>query len=319
MLRRHGSAAGLALLALGSLAAPAAASCGAAFCTVNTSWNTQTPLTDSGTRLDLRFEFIKQDQPRRGNRDIAVGEIPRHHDEVQTINRNLVLSLDHNFDANWGVSVTVPLVDRRHEHVHNHHGGQMPETWDFTELGDIRLLGRYQVQGDNPATVHGVLAGVKLPTGDFTVRNEAGDLAERTLQPGTGTTDALLGGFFHDTLPIPDSAWFVQLLGQVPFNERAGFRPGYQLHLDLGYTYQPLPDLALLLQLNTTRKGRDSGPNAEFEDSGSWTVALSPGISCAVLDNVNLYGFVQVPVYQYVSGVQLVADWAGVVGVSTRF
>ena len=109
------------------------------------------------------------------------------------------------------------------------------------------------------------------------------------------------------------------MLGQVPLYQRADFRPGYQLHLDLGYTYQPLPDLALLLQLNTTRKGRDSGDDAEFADSSSWIVAVSPGVSYAVLDNVSLYGFVQVPVYQYVSGVQLVADWAALVGISTRF
>jgi hypothetical protein len=316
MLRPHRP---LAALALCALAAPAAASCGSAFCTVNTNWNAQTPLTETGTRLDLRFEYIEQDQPRRGNRDVAVGEIPRHHDEVQTVNRNIVLNLDHNFDANWGLTATLPVVNRDHEHIHRHGGALLDESWDFTALGDLRLLGRYQVPGDNPAMAYGVMAGVKLPTGDFGQRNDEGALAERTLQPGTGTTDALLGGFFHDTLPIPDSAWFAQLLGQVPLYERHGFRPGYQLHLDLGYTYQPLPDLALLLQLNTTRKGRDSGPEAEFEDSGSWTVALGPGASYAVLDNVSLYGFIQVPVYQYASGVQLVADWGGVVGVSTRF
>jgi hypothetical protein len=309
----------LAALALATLAGPAAASCGAAFCTVNTNWNAQTPLAETGTRLDLRFEYIDQDQPRRGNRDISVGEVPRHHDEVETVNRNVILNLDHNFDANWGLSVTLPIVDRAHDHIHRHGGALLPESWDFTGLGDLRLLGRYQVPGNGPATSYGIMAGVKLPTGDFTRRNDEGARAERTLQPGTGTTDALLGAFFHDTLPIPDSAWFAQLLGQVPFNERQGFRPGYQLHLDLGYTYQPLPDLALLLQLNATRKGRDSGPEAEFADSGSWTLALSPGLSYAVLDNVSLYGFLQVPIYQYVSGVQLVADWGALVGISTRF
>jgi hypothetical protein len=30
------------------------------------------------------------------------------------------------------------------------------------------------------------MAGAKLPTGDFRVKNGDGDLAERTLQPGTG-------------------------------------------------------------------------------------------------------------------------------------
>jgi hypothetical protein len=38
-----------------------------------------------------------------------------------------------------------------------------------------------------------------------------------------------------------------------------------------------------------------------------------------VLSNTDLYGFVQVPVYRYVTGVQLTARWAGLVGISTRF
>jgi hypothetical protein len=35
--------------------------------------------------------------------------------------------------------------------------------------------------------------------------------------------------------------------------------------------------------------------------------------------NLQLYGFVQLPLYQYVNGVQLTADWAAVVGISSRF
>src|SRR3954452_16982698 len=87
---------------MASVSSPPTASCGSAFCTVNTNWNAQLPFTESGTRVDLRFEYIEQNQPRSGARDVAVGEVPRHHDEVRTINRNGVLTIDHNFDANWG-------------------------------------------------------------------------------------------------------------------------------------------------------------------------------------------------------------------------
>jgi hypothetical protein len=306
-------------LAAATLAPDASASCGSAFCTVNTNWNAQLPLTEGGTRIDLRFEYIDQNQPTHGSRAVAVGEIPRHHDEVETVNRNAILTIDHNFNENWGATATLPLVNRDHKHIHNHQGARLLETWDFTQAGDVRLLGRYQRQGSHPANVYGVIAGVKLPTGDFRVRNEAGAVAERTLQPGTGTLDAVLGGFWNDTLPIPDSGWFIQVFAQAPFYKHAGYRPGYQVHLDLGYTYHPLADLALMLQVNSSRKGQDSGTEAEPEDSGSWTVALSPGISYAVSNSTNLYGFVQVPVYQYVKGVQLTAKWTALAGVSTRF
>ena len=91
------------------------------------------------------------------------------------------------------------------------------------------------------------------------------------------------------------------------------------MQFDLGYNYQPLPELALILQLNTVRKGRDTGAAAETEDSGRWTVSLSPGISYALSASTDLYGFVQAPVYRDVNGVQLTANWAALVGTSIRF
>src|SRR5512146_1777598 len=120
------------------LSAPltAAASCGSAFCTINTSWDAHGAWREPGWSLDLRYESIRQDRPRTGTRDIAVGEVPRDHDEVRTTNRNFLGALDYTFNQDWGVNVLVPLVDRQHDHLH----GQEPEHWDFTELGDVRVL-----------------------------------------------------------------------------------------------------------------------------------------------------------------------------------
>src|SRR3954465_6053070 len=88
----------------------AAASCGSAFCTVNTSWDAHGAWLEPGARLDLRFESIKQDQPRTGRKDIAVGEIPHHHDEVLSENRNLIATYDYTFNQDWGLAATLPLV-----------------------------------------------------------------------------------------------------------------------------------------------------------------------------------------------------------------
>src|SRR4051812_41041167 len=98
-----------AAVAFAVAGAPAAhASCGAAFCMVNTNWDTQGVTVEPGLRLDLRFEYIGQDQPMTGTRKIGVGEIPRHHDEVKTVNRNYVGTLDYNFNDRWAVSASVP-------------------------------------------------------------------------------------------------------------------------------------------------------------------------------------------------------------------
>src|SRR5262245_7273453 len=158
------------------------ASCGSAFCMVNTNWNLQGIAVEPGLRLDLRYEYLNQDQPMAGSSKVAVGQIPRHHDEVKTINRNYVGTLDYTLDDRWGVSATLPVVDRFHVHIHNHRGEQLPEQWDFTKLGDVRVLGRYQWRSEDNAAhklnFYGLNFGLKLPTGDTDVRNADGDRAE---------------------------------------------------------------------------------------------------------------------------------------------
>jgi hypothetical protein len=74
-----------------------------------------------------------------------------------------------------------------------------------------------------------------------------------------------------------------------------------------------------MIQLNALYKDRDEGSEAEPEDSGGKFLFASPGLSYVIARNLQLYGFVQLPLYQYVNGVQLTADWAAVVGISSRF
>ena len=315
------------LFLLGAIAlAPltAAASCGSAFCTINTSWDAHGAWLESGWSLDLRYEWIRQDQPRHGTSDVGVGEIPRHHDEVRTVNRNLLGSVDYTFNQDWGVNVLFPMVDRQHDHVHNHMGGQVRESWDFTEAGDVRVMARRRLSTREDASrssvaTSGVNFGVKLPTGSTDVRNGEGEPAERSLQPGSGTTDAVLGAYYSVHRPLLDLSWFVQGLAQLPVNTHDEYRPGNRLGVDAGVRYDAGDRLGLLLQLNTLFKGRDRGAESEPEDTGGTFVFLSPGVSYAVTKQFQAYGFVQLPVYQRVNGVQLVPQYAVAVGLNVRF
>ena len=311
----------MAVLAL-AVAADAAASCGTAFCMVNTSWNVQGAWTEPGSRFDLRFEYIDQDQPRAGSREVGVGEISKHHDEIRTVNRNWLATYDYTFNQDWGVSATLPLLDRDHAHLHNHMGTQILDRWNFTEVGDLRVLGRRQWRGESVEAqrldFYGATFGLKLPTGKRDVRNDNGDLAERTLQPGTGTTDLLVGGYFRRMLGS-GSSWFVDALLQQPLNTHDEFRPGARVSLDAGYRWEATDRLGLMLQLNLLHRERDKGAQAESEDSGGDAIFVSPGASYTLTDKLQVYGFLQLPLYQYVNGVQLTADWAIVAGVSARF
>jgi hypothetical protein len=182
-----------------------------------------------------------------------------------------------------------------------HTSSQIIDTWNFTEIGDARVLGRRQWRAEDAGThrldFFGLNFGLKLPTGKHDVQNDEGALAERTLQPGTGTTDVLVGGYFTRML----------------------FRPGTRTSLDLGYRKETSEKLAWMLQLNFLHKARDRGAEAEEEDSGGRFLYLSPGVSYTLTPRFQLYGFLQLPLYQYVNGVQLTADWAVAAGVSARF
>lgn len=307
----------IAAFASAAWAAQVQASCGSTFCSVNTNWGTQGVWTEPGLRLDLRAEYIDQDQPRSGTTDLGVGEIARDHDEVRTVNRNWLATFDYTISQDWGLNVSVPVVDRHHEHIHHESGTAVSETWDFTELGDVRVLGRYQrgVEGNGTA---GVQFGLKLPTGRNHVTNADGELAERTLQPGTGTTDLAIGAYYHRDRLADLSSWFLQGLYQLPLAERDDFKPGYRLSFDLGLRYDLGRKLGAVLQLNTQVKGRDSGAAAEPQDSGKTLASLSPGLAYALTRTTQIYGFVQIPIYEHVNGVQLTADGALAVGISTR-
>src|SRR2546423_7938447 len=231
----------MAALAAG-VAGNVAASCGSAFCMVNTNWNAQGAWIDPGARVDLRFEYMDQDQPRAGSRKVGVGEIRQHHDEVRTINRNWIGTFDYMFNERWGVSATLPMVGRDHSHIHHHMGEDLPEAWHFTELGDARILGRRQWRAESVDAQRldffGATFGLKLPTGKTDVRNADGELAERTLQPGSGTTDLLFGGYFRRVLGS-GSSWFGDVLVQQPLDTHEQFKPGRRVSLDLGYRRGP--------------------------------------------------------------------------------
>lgn len=304
-------------------AASVHASCGSAFCFVNTNWSLQGVWTQPGPHVDLRFEYIDQDQPRQGTHDVAVGAVPAHHDEVRTINRNVLATLDYGFDETWGITAVIPVVDRSHTHIHNHRGEQIVETWNFTALGDMRVVGRYQTyfgdMSNERAGFAGVTAGLTLPTGATDIANGTGALAERSLQPGTGTTQVVASAYYRQALPIVNSQWYAQAAVQVPLAESSGYKPGPQWAMDLGYRYDVNDALGVNLQLNYVWKGRDAGTEAEPQDSGGRTLALAPGMTWAWSPTAQVYGFVSVPVYQNVNGVQLTADWSVAAGISVQF
>ena len=291
------------------------ASCGGTFCSVNTQWETQGAWTGSGLRLGLRYEYTDQNQLRRDTSKVEPEGLPGTIDEIRTLNRSLVTSLDYAFSPDWAVSAQLPLIDRVHGHVDN--AGPTVESWNFQGIGDLRLTARRQF-GLNEDSAAGLQFGVKLPTGSVREANDAGIVAEHSLQPGSGTTDALLGVYYYRKLEGDATTLFAQATWQVPLGERDGYAPGQQVMLDVGLRYGVTLKTSALLQLNLHWKDRDQGSNAEPDESGGTYLNLSPGLSHLLTPNLQLYGFVQLPLFCTVNGTQLTADWSAVAGLSWK-
>lgn len=302
-------------------ASPLHASCGAAYCSLNTNWAAQGVWVEPGARFDLRYEYLDQDEARSGSGKASAAELAaQHHEEKETVNRNVIAAFDYAFNDRFGVAVTAPFVDREHTHIHHHHGVPIEEQWDYSKLGDVRVVGRMQLSPAADLThAYGVNLGLKLPTGQFTIANDDHERAERSFQPGTGTTDAIVGAYYRQTLPVWHSSWFAQVTLQQALNSRSDFKPGQSFASDVGYRYNLGERTSLMLQANYVIKQRDRGDEAEPDESGSRTLTVSPGIGYALTTDVQIYGFLHERVYQYVNGIQLSAQQGFVAGVSARF
>jgi len=303
-----------ALLTAGAVL-PAHASCGGAFCSVNTQWESQGAWTESGLLLDLRYEYMDQSQERSGSKKTEpAGELGTT-DELNTLNRNFIAGLAYTINPSWGISAQLPFIDRDHSHVVNN---TLPEyeSWHLQGIGDLRLNLLHAFAMDHGTA--GVQVGLKLPTGKYNEVNSQGVLAERSLQPGTGTTDALLGAYYNVKLEGDASTLFTQFVWQKPFDQHDGYAPGQRFALDIGISYAMTLKAKALLQLNMLAKDRDQGVNAEPDESGGQFAFISPGLSYLLTPQWQLYGFVQLPLYQYVNGTQLTADWSAVVGISCK-
>lgn len=303
----------LRMLALASLVCmgDASASCGAAFCSVSSDWLGLTQGVSPGWRIWGQTEYINQSQLREGTEKISRDEFVAHHEEIKTINRNFLLGMDYGFSPEWSAGVVLPYSNREHLHIHNHHGTPIPESWQFDEPGDARVRLRYQPRPEHASALSWSLTGgLKLPTGKTDIRNAEGDVAERSLQPGTGTTDLLLGGgLAYSSLAMPGSL-FANVSAQFPLNESDGYRPGWRTNLQAGWQYPLGGRLDVLLMANILRSGRDRGANAEPEESGRTEAAIVPGVVYAWSRNLMLHAQMDLPVYQKVNGIQLTQDYA---------
>jgi hypothetical protein len=325
--RPNWPAAVFALLALAcGEQAYACATCG---CTLSKDWMGPQLGSVSGWAVGISYDLINQNQMRAGrsNIDQATAEAilnppghPGNEVELQTLTRTTTLSADYN-TADWGISIQVPFVGRYHTTLQD--GTQAGYNFNkYDKLGDARVLVKV---GLSDVLGIGVIAGVKLPTGNTNepFNGPAGGIIDPSLQPGTGSTDLLFGGYYSGGLD--KLGWFAQGLWQHAVASQAGYRPGDAITVNAGVRYADMGQAVVpLFQVNYVRRNIDTGNlvNVEFDGSpltGGDLVYLAPGVSARLGAGFSAYGYVQFPVYQDVNGVQLTAKEIYSVGIRKTF
>jgi len=303
-----------------STSALACAGCG---CSLSSDWDSQGFVSKPGIRIDLRYDFLDQKQLRSGGSKISASSLIDSNKEIEKITTNhyVTAGIDYTPNQDWGVNVQLPYIDRYHE---TYGAVASPDTLDTVtpgvshtkSIGDIKVIGRYLGFSANKNL--GLQFGLKLPTGDHTATFKDGSALDRGLQPGTGTTDLLLGLYHFNTINR-DWDYFAQGMVQSALDSRDGYRPGNALNVNVGVRYVANEWLTPQLQINARTSQHDSGVNADRPNSGGTLAYLSPGLTVNLEDNLKVYGFVQVPIYQQVDGNQLTPRWTGTLGVRYTF
>ena len=269
------------------------ASCGQAFCPIETSTTTERHPHGGEVQLNLTYEFIEMNDPFIGTHSARVGEIPRPHDEQFTRNQTTKFTLDYGFSSRLSVGLLVPILDRLHQHLAHEEeevvGGSVGETevvertkrWRYQALGDLQFTTRYLLlKPDTPLQpAFSLIVGLKLPTGRTNVKDDEGEKAELTLQPGNGSWDGIVGLSYVQHFSVANARrqlslapLFVTAIGRFPVGTgKFGYRPGSELFLNIGTAYPVLQKFEILAQLNFHYRDRDNvghAPGVEQVDIG---------------------------------------------------
>ncbi|HSE12778.1 MAG TPA: hypothetical protein VLB69_09090 [Rudaea sp.] len=311
----------VALVLASAVVTPRAHACSACGCTLSSDWASQGLAATGGWRADFRFDYFNQDQLRSGTDSVPRDSltIPNEREVQQyTINRNYGLNLDYSPNKDWGVNFQLPWYDRAHATIAA--GDTEVSTSHDTGIGDLRIVGRYMGLGEQRNT--GIEFGIKLPSGrftsDFRTGPQQGEPLDRGLQLGTGTTDLLVGAYNFGAL-APDWGYFATAMLSQPLNSREHFRPGTGVNFNVGVRYTASETFVPQLQVDARIEKRESGANADVENSGASLVYLSPGVTWSITRRFSAYAFVQVPLYQRVNGLQIEATHTASVGMHYIF
>ena len=283
----------------------------------------------AGWRVSVEYDYIDQDELRSGTRSVA-GVPDGFELERDTLNQYVTTGISYSPDPAWSISLYAPYVIRSHSTFGAFDASQplpMPSSVSYSSLGDLRIIGAYQ--GLLPENNLGIQLGIKLPTGrygtavDFGTGPAAGTPLDASLQPGTGSTDIILGAYYHQplsrNLEMFVNAQFQSAVRHHLDEPGNDYRPGNATTVSFGLRYASNPRWVPQLQVNLVHKAPDQGALADIQSTAGTVAYVSPGFTARVFGGLHVFGFVQLPAYSNLYGYQLFPHYTASVGASYGF
>ena len=322
----------LSIMGLVTTNANACASCG---CSLNSDWGSQGMSTSPGWSIDVRYDYLNQNQLWSGTSkispNVAVGvNNPQTNSSAEiekyTKSQMLTSTIDYNNGDTWGVSLIIPYINRAHstlgtDSVDGYTPGSTAYDSQTAGIGDIRVIGRYY--GFTDQRNLGIQLGAKLPTGKTNqIASDGSTVVDPGLQLGTGTTDLIVGAYYNNNWN-DNWSYFGQALYQTALNysNMAGgsYKPGNSLNVNAGIRYEKYEWIKPTLQINSRFVKADSGDAADTFATGGTLVYLTPGFIVPVNDQMSVYTNVQIPIYQNLNGIQLAPSYIFSMGARVTF
>ena len=314
------------------LAGPGArATCGSSYCFLDRG-TSEGQLVKGAFTVDVSYQFINQTDRRAGTHGIdevltpnisfEEGEIELdHHREIGTDNTLIAVNVGYGITDRVMLTVDLPLVNER-QHDHFDEVGEPSEFFTRDDgssgFGDLRVGVRFGLLTGKKHRFSGDL-GIKFATGSFKERNSEGDINEPSIQPGTGSTDAIVGLRWSAQVKPHTLNTFVSATQKFNGENDLDYTFGDEMVISAGFLHQASDRWTWSLQVNARHTERDEFLDERVPSTGSDLVNLSPGLRFTTDRGTQIYAHYQYPVYQDVNEAQLTPRSGILVGLSRTF
>ncbi len=281
------------------------------------------PVTGTTDQYSLQYSFMNQNENQSGTSSAPASLNP----DKQIRTDYYTLFGQHMFNRDWGIMAEAPYWKRHFSTdingtpgITDQATGVIPgvQSANVSALSDIRVMGMYT--GLSPDMSTGLTFGLKLPTGPY----NASPLLDRDTEPGTGTTDLLLGGYKMGNI-ANNWSWYLQGIWRHALDHREGYKPGDSLNLVGGLSYggiEKSTQIVPLLQVNVMARAHDQGGgDAQYgnANSGYKNIYITPGMLVDLAEHWQLNSSLYLPVSRNVNGYQLVPHWMANAGITYMF